>query len=228
MADLTKYNSLLAWFTVAANTYLLTPEDVDNVATFRISVKYIDPNNAGAGLKAIGYTFTDNIGVPYNIIAVNTNSIDVADVFRQGCPVNDKIGIVHKSAYKGYSVHLPSELLYRLHPMAASNNNKFAMSVLWGNDPNGLRIPFTASSAPSITNYQSDQTIEGVLVNLAEDYGDNPGCDLFEERIDDFLGTPIELIRSERQVNNTVDGKIDSIIFGLADVISGYMLIYRK
>jgi|ERR1035437_1096496 hypothetical protein len=230
MTDLTKYNSEIAWFTLAKDVFQLTREATDP-ATFRMTVKSIDPNNKGAGLKAIGYTFTDNIGVPYSIIAVNTNTIDVADVFRQGCPVGGKKGIIHKSAYKGYSIALPSELLFRLHPIAASNNNKFAMAILWQNDPNALRIPFTGTDNPQITGYQSPQTISGKIYNLAEDYDDDPKCRLMEIIEVDFnsVTQTITRERTEKALFTFVDGLIDTIRFcddtGLGETISGYIEI---
>ena len=226
MADLTKYNPLVAWFSLAESVYQLTRETVDDVATFRMTVKYIDPNNVGKGLKEIGYTFTDNIGVPYRIIAVDTNTIDVSDEFRQGCPINDKIGIVHKSAYKGYSVHLPSELLYRLHPMAASNNNKFAMAILWGNDPNAKKIAFTSVMQPSIADYRADVVdMDGDTINPMEDYGQNPK---FEIWIDNMDGTYPKQQLEPQITRSLTDGFIDSVIWSsTGDLLTGYIIISK-
>jgi len=210
MADLTKYNSLIAWFTLADNLVQLTRETVDDPATFRMTVKSIDTNNIGQGQKAIGYTFTDWVGTPYKIIDVDTNTIDVEDIFRVGCPVRGKVGIVHKSAYKGFSIHLPSELLCRLHQTAASNNNKFAMSILWQNDPNGRRIPFTNVLMPTIADYRADLVDEdGVIFNPMEDYGQNPQFEFYQINEDDtysqlFLGINI--------TRNGIDGLIDSVL----------------
>ena len=97
MTDLTKYNHLVAWFTLAQSVVQLTRETVDDVATFNITVKAIDTNNIGANEVEIGYTFTDNIGTPYKIIAFDSTSIDVSDIFRVGCPVSGKVGIVHSA-----------------------------------------------------------------------------------------------------------------------------------
>jgi len=223
MADLTKYNTLVAWFTEVNSLVQLTRETEDNPATFRMTVKYIDPNNIGKGEKDVNYTFTDNIGTPYKIIAVDTNTIDVEDIFRVGCP-SDRIGIVHKSAYKGFSIHLPSELLCRLHQTAASNNNKFAMSILWQNDPNGRRIPFTNVLQPTIADYRSDLVDEdGVTFNPMEDYGQNPQFEFYQINEDDtysqlFLGINI--------TRNGLDGFIDSILAsGTGEEITGYILI---
>lgn len=224
MADLTKYNPLVAWFTLAESVVQLTRETVDDVATFNITVKAIDTNNIGANEVEIGYTFTDNIGTPYKIIAFDSTSIDVADIFRQGCPVGGKIGIVHKSAYKGYSIHLPSELLCRLHQTAASNNNKFAMSILWHNDPNGRRIPFTNVSQPSIADYRAEIADEdGILFKPDEDYGQNPQFQVYQLLED---GTYSQIFLGENITRNGVDGLIDSVLFsGTGELITGYILI---
>lgn len=226
MADLTKYNPLVAWFTIAKDVNLLTREDTDNVATFRITVKSIDPNAKGAGLKAIDYTFTDNIGTSYRIIAVDTNTIDVADVFRQGCPVGGKVGIVHKSAYKGHSIHLPSELLYRLHPMAQSNNNKFAMAILWGNDPNARRVAITSEMNPSIADYRSDLTdIDGVVFNPMEDYDQNPKFEIYQDNGD---GTYPKLQLEPQITRSLTDGLIDSVLWSsTGDLITGFLIISK-
>lgn len=224
MADLTKYNPLVAWFTLAKSIVQLTRETVDDVATFNITVKAIDTNNIGANDVEVGYTFTDNIGTPYKIISFDSTSIDVADIFRQGCPVGGKVGIVHKSAYKGYSIHLPSELLCKLHKTAASNNNKFAMSILWQNDPNGRRIPFTNVSQPSIADYRAEIADEdGILFKPDEDYGQNPQFQVYQILED---GTYSQIFLGENITRNGVDGLIDSVLFsGTGELITGYILI---
>jgi len=224
MADLTKYNSLIAWFTLADNLVQLTRETEDNPATFRITVKPIDTNNVGQGEKEIGYTFTDWIGTPYKIIDISTDTIDVEDIFRVGCPVRGKVGIVHKSAYKGFSIHLPSELLCRLHQTAASNNNKFAMSILWQNDPNGRRIPFTNVLQPEIEDYRANLVDEdGVTFNPMEDYGQNPQFEFYQILED---GTYSQLFLGINITRNGLDGLIDSILAsGTGELITGYILI---
>jgi len=224
MTDLIKHNPLVAWFTLADSLVQLTRETIDNPATFRITVKPIDTNNIGQGQKAIGYTFTDWVGTPYKIIAVDTNTIDVEDVFRVGCPVRGKVGIVHKSAYKGFSIHLPSELLCRLHQTAASNNNKFAMSILWQNDPNGRRIPFTNILQPEISDYRVALVDEdGVTFNPMEDYGQNPQFDIFQILED---GNYSQVFLGMNITRNGIDGLIDSVLFsGTGELITGYILI---
>ena len=152
-----------------------------------------------------------------------TYTIDVEDTFRtNSCPYSGKMGIVHKSAYKGYSIALPSDSFRSLGPLAASNNNKYAMAILWGNDPNPLKIPFTSTDNPQITGYQSPQTIDGKVYNLAEDYGENPKVRLIE-LIDDIARQ-----RTELPYFTFADGLIDTISFGtLSEIINCYIEISR-
>lgn len=231
MADLTKYNWLIAWYTIALNVFQLTRVTTENPATYRLTVRVVDTNNKGQGQKEPGYWFTDYMGNPYQIIAVDTNTIDVSDAFRTGyCPTSGKMGIIHKSAYKGHSIALPSGTFRHLSSLAASNNNKFAMAILWGNDPNGVKIPFVATDVPSIENYQIDQVNgDGVTVNYQEDFGDMPGVLLVEEKVDDFTGDVIQAYRPETSTMVMVDNKISRIYFGQLDVaISGFILLFRR
>lgn len=156
---------------------------------------------------------TTQIGEYYNLTVV--------DDFRTGhAPTSGHIGYVHKSAYKGYSLYLPSHAFRHLHPTAQQNNQKYSLAILWGNDPNSHRYPFTASTEPKITNYQGTQ-VDGR--KLSEDYGENPKVRLMQT---DEFGNTIE--RTERSYFQLVDGKIDVITFGtLPDVIDGYIEISR-
>jgi len=225
MADQVKYNSLISWRTLAANVYQLTRETVDDPATYRITVSVIDTNDKGQGEKEIGYVFTDYLGMPYPVIAVDTNTIDVEDIFRTGiCPTSGRNGYIHKSAYKGYSLYLPSHAFRHLHPIAQSNNNKFAMSILWQNDPNGRRVPFTNVLQPSIADYRSDLTDEdGVTFSPMEDYGQNPQFEIWQILED---GTYSRIPTDPNVTRSIVDGFIDSVLFsGTGELITGYILI---
>lgn len=224
MGDLTKYNTISAWFTYAKSVVNLTRGDVNNVPTFNISIESIDPNDIGAGMVDVNYTFTDNIGTPYKVIAFNSTSINVADVFRRGCPVCNKLGIVHKSAYKGFSVHLPVELLWRLHKTAVTNNNKYTVSILWQNDPNGRRIPFTNVLQPLISNYREDLVDEdGVIFSPSEDYGQNPQFEVWQ-LLEDNTYSQISIYPNITR--SIVDGFINSITFSeTGELITGYILI---
>ena len=134
------------------------------------------------------------------------------------------MGIVHKSAYKGYSILLPTELLYRLHPIAVSNNNKFSMSVLWGNDPNGRRIEFTDVYSPEISNYrESLEDSNNVSFNPMQDYGQNPQFEVWQfVEAGKYSRLPID----PQLTLSSIDGLIDSVLFsGTGELISGYILI---
>lgn len=221
MADATKYNPSICWKTIAKNVVQLTRETINSPATYKITVAYVDSNDLGAGTTSTDYYFTDFIGNPYSIIATGTGFISVSDDFRTGyAPTSGHIGYVHKSAYKGYSLYLPSHAWIHLHPTAQQNNQKYSLAILWGNDPNPRRYSFTASTEPKIINYQGTQ---GDGRKLAEDYGEDPKVRLMQ--IDEF-GNIIE--RTERSYFQLVAGKIDVITFGtLPDAIDGYIEISR-
>lgn len=224
MADQTKYKPSIAWHTIAANVYQLTRETVDKPATYQMNVSVIDSNEIGQGQKDTTCYFTDYIGNPYSIIATSTFTIDVEDSFRVGCPTTGRKGIIHKSAYKGYSLFLPSESLRGMHPIAAENNNKFSMSILWANDPNGRRIPFSNVLTPRIADYRSNLVDEnGITFNPMEDYGQNPQFDIFQINED---GTYSQIFSGMNITINEVDGLIDSILFsGTGEEMTGYILI---
>lgn len=223
MADQTKYNPSIAWSTIAANVVQLTRADVDDPATYRITVSAVDTQEPGAETKDTDCYFTDNLGFPYSIIATASTTIDVEDSFRVGhCPTSGKIGYIHMSAYKGKSLFLPSFAFRKLHPLAQSNNNKFAMSILWGNDTNAIRIPFTATATPTISNYQDDQVINSKTVNLAEDFGINPHF-LLMITVDANTEHP----NYQPPVLNYVDGLLDSIVWEWGEEITGYIKIFK-
>lgn len=225
MADSTKYNPLIAWRTIAKDVFQLTRETTNDPATYRMTVSVIDNNDLGAGQKAIGYPFTDYFGTPYKIIAVDTNTIDVEDIFRTGyCPTSGKEGWVHKSAYKGYSFMLPASLFWNLHPLAQSNNNNFAMSILWANDPNARRIPFTSILMPEIADYRANIADEyGIPFNPMDDYGQNPQFEVYQlTESGKYSRIPID----PQITRNGVDNLIDSVLFsGTGEEITGYILI---
>lgn len=214
MADQTKYNPSIAWHTIAANIYQLTRATVTDPATYQMNVAAMDSNEIGSGQKDVTCYFTDYIGNPYTIIAIGADTIDIEDSFRVGCPVTGRRGIIHKSAYKGHSLFLPSESFRGMHPIAAGNNNKFAMAILWNNDPNAKRIEFTATDTPSLTDYQT---------NYAEDYGETPKIQLWQ--IDDSNNI---IERTEKPYYQLVGGLIDGIIFGtLGEVMTGFIILSK-
>lgn len=227
-----KYRNDVVWRTKVENVRYLTEETEETPATYRLTIKPEDLNDNGSMDINIEtkQCLVDHYGTPYSIIAVNGLILDVSDDFRtKECPQSGLTGFIYKTAYKGRSYFLPPVMYRFLHPNAAANRDQYNLAILWGNDSNGLRIPFVASDAPSIENYQTDQVINGATYNLQEDYGDNPGCDLYQEKTDEETGDILELKRSELDARVMVDGKIDRIHFGtLGDVINGFILIYRK
>lgn len=223
---MTKYSPSVAWSTIAANVVQLTRADVDNPATYQITVSAIDTQESGAGEKKEGYYFSDNIGFPYTVIATGTMTIDVEDSFRIGyCPTSGKIGYVHKSAYKGYALALPSFAFRKLHPLAASNNNKYAMSILWANDPNPRRVSFTNTAQVLISDYTADVVdMDGKTFNPEEDYGQNPKIEIWKN----MGGNKYSRLSVNPTFTVDVSGNIVSVLFsGTGAPINGYYVISR-
>lgn len=221
MTIASKYNPTVSWRTIAANVFLLTAETPTVPATYRLTVAPVDTNNPGAGQKEIGYYLVDYVGVPYSIIAVDTNTIDVSDDFRVGiCPTSGKSAIIYKSVFKGRALYLAPDSLQNLHPtLALANSHKYDMALLWGNDANTKKIDFTASALPTISGYQSDQ-IDGF--NLAEDYGENPLV-----RCIIIVDANTEYQLQQMPQFTKVGGLIDTIFFDLQEELSGYLLISK-
>ena len=100
------------------------------------------------------------------------------------------------------------------------------MSILWQNDPNGRRIPFTNVLMPEIADYRGlliDS--DGVEFSPSEDYGQNPQFEIWlttESGKYSKLGgsSEPEIIRS------IADGLIDRVLFsGIGELMTGYILI---
>lgn len=224
--DAQKYNSLVAWRSKASNVYQLTRETTNDPATYRVFVSGIDGNDAGFGEVENGYYLTDYMGTPYLIINFSTGYIDVEDSFRTGyCPMSNRDAYVHKSAYKGYSLFLPSFCFQFLHPLAASNNNKYSMSMLWANDPNPRRVLFVNIDSVLINDYTANVTdSDGIVFNPEEDYGQNPKFEVWQDNGDNTFSK----LQTEPFVTRNIDGNIISVFLGLGgDTISGYYVISR-
>lgn len=220
MTDATKYNPTVAWHTIVSNVFQLTRETTDNPATYRVTVKSTNPNDIGRGQVDEECYLTDYLGIPYTVIATGTGTIDVEDSFRtKYCPTNNKMGIIHKSAYKGYSLYLPSSSFVGLHKIAQSNNNKYAMSILWRNDPNARRVLFENTDTPELRPFDHDYTdIDGVVFNPSEDY-DKPKVRLL---LVDSEGNIVE--RSERSYFEITTGEIVAVTFGQLDEITDWII----
>lgn len=221
-----KYSPQIAWRTLALSVFQLTRETVQNPATYRASVAVIDSNNPGAGQKEIGFYMVDYCGVPYLIIGVGSGYIDVQDYFRVGrCPTSGQMAIIYKSVYNGRSLALAPDSFQHLHPMALNNSHKYELALLWANDPNAKKVPFTNQATPSIVNYQITQTDPEdptKTVNFAEDFGENPSVRL----VINYEGTT--KYHSMQNCFFTFDaGLIDSIYFDIGESVTGYISISR-
>ena len=226
MSIATKYAPQAVWRTFASNVFQLTRETTLLPATYRMSVAVIDSNNPGAGKKAVGYFLVDYMGFPYSIIAVNTNTVDVQDDFRiKRCPTSGKMAIVYQSVYGGRALFLGPEDFQFLHPLAMSNCHRFETALLWANDPNAKKVPFTSQDTPTISTYQADQTDpeDGTkTINFASDFGENPFVRL--------IITVDSNNQSQRQQNPLFTysaGKLDTIRFELGESLSGYFIISK-
>jgi len=226
MLNATRYKETVCWRTLCLDVYLLTEDNGENPATFRLSVKVIDGNDSGA-LSAIltGYYLVDNIGAVYRIIAVGSGTIDVSDDFMTyQCPTVGMDGFICKSVWNGRAPYLTTEQLQFLHPLALSNINKYNLDILWSNDPNSKRIGFTAVSQPSITDYSVDVTcMDGTVINPRRDYEEDPKFEVWQETEEGKHSR----LAIDPQITRA-DGLITSVLFsGTGELINGYILISK-
>ena len=221
-----KYDFPVAWRTFAKDVAPLTRETTDNPATYRMSVKAIDTNEKGAGQTSIDYFVVDFWGDPYSIIATGSGYIDVRDDFRTGkCPTSGKMAIIFESAFQGSSIYLPTASFQFLHPLALINIQKYNLPILWGNDPNPRKFPFTNTELPTISGYQSDRTDpEDALktINYAELYGNDPNvrCIIVLDANNSYQLQQMPLF-------TFVDGLLDAIRFEPGQLFSGYLIISK-
>jgi hypothetical protein len=167
------------------------------------------------------------MGVPYSITATDTGSVDVQDDFRVGrCPTSGKTAVVFKSVYDGRALFLSPENFQHLHTQALANSHKYDMALLWANDPNAKKVPFSNSSVPSITNYQTTQVDpeDGAkMINFAEDFGENPNVRCYIS-----VDTATRYQRQVMPQMTYIDGLIDTIYFELGEPLDGYIIISRS
>lgn len=225
MTTATKHNPTVIWRTIAKDVFQLTRATLTVPATYRMTVKSIDSNDIGSGQKETGYCIVDYLGGLFPIVATGTNTIDVSDIFNIGnCPVSGKTAIVFKPV--GKSLFLGQEYFQFLHPNAMANSRKYDLSILWYNDPNTKKIPFTNSDTPKIENYQDDHTDpeDGTkTINYADIYGELPKIELFVLMEDGSYWK-----RQDTPYFTSIDGLLDNIKFdALPDVFTGYLTISR-
>lgn len=227
MTDRSRHNATVNFRIKISKVVILTEADGTNPATYRLSYTVEGINDVGAGETIIeGYILADFIGSMYSIIAVGSGTLDIEDSFRTGeCPCSNNNAIIAKTVWSGRAPMIAPYNLKFLHQCAAERINQWNLDLLWSNDPNALRIPFTATDTPSIIGYQSPQTIEGIIYNLAEDYGENPKCRLMENS-EGIVRQRTELPYFTFELSDS--GLIDSISFGSLDIeITGYIEISK-
>lgn len=223
-----KYSPQVAWRSFAKDVFQLTRETVNNPSTYRVTVSVIDTNNPGAGTKAIGFWIMDYWGVPYLIIATASGSVDVQDYFRVGrCPTSGQMAIIYKSVYNGRALALAPENFQHLHPMALANSHRYEMAILWQNDPNAKKVPFTNMATPTISNYQTDQIDPEdptKTINYAADFGETPNV-----RLIIVVDATTKYHSMQNGIITFVGGLIDSIYFDTGDpTLTGYLIISRS
>jgi hypothetical protein len=141
MSDSIQYLSSVNWHTIVRNVILLTEEDVNNPATYRVTVNPNDINEAGANLPIeIDYYVIDYAGNMFRIISVNGYVVDVEDSFRcNWCP---KIGFpakVYQSVGDGVSPFIPPVDISQLDKSADDYSRKIVSDILW-RKPNNFNI----------------------------------------------------------------------------------------
>ncbi len=224
--DNKKHINSVAWRTYFRNTVLNTQATENTPALWDTTIYPIDANERGSSPMDISTTYfaVDYAGNIFSIDSINVGGnqyrTTLKDIFFSGyAPTESLIGIVYKSAWKGYSFAIAPVWLNFLDRIARDKVNSLEKSILWQNDPNTLIIPFTATKTPTISNYQSDQTINSKIINLAEDYP-----------IPKFMLaitiSPTKIQYYEKApVINLVDGKIDSVVFNIPTASSGNIYI---
>jgi len=227
MTIATKYAPQIAWRSLARDVFQLTRGTANDPATYRLTVSVIDTNNVGAGQKEIGFYLVDFWGVPFLIIGVASTYIDVEDSFRVGrCPASGQMAIIYKSVFNGRALYLAPDSFQHLHPQALANSHKYELALLWSNDPNAKKVPFTSLEIPIIANYQTVQTDPEdptKTINYAEDFGETPSV-----RCVIIVDVNTEYQLQQMPQFTKVDGKIDTIWFYPGEIVTGYLIISKS
>lgn len=206
----------VAWRTYAKDVILLTAATLSTPATYRISVQPIDVNELGAvtAEKQIGFYFKDYVGHTYRIIAFTTTTIDVSDDFR--CGVGAQSGrqaVLYKSVGNGESPYLAPIFYRHLDKSALEYSRQAELDILWSNGAASMKVEFTNTATPSITDYQNTYSLK---------FGQLPKVTLMTY---DSVG--VEWQRQESPTRNFIGGMLDSIVYDLSDLYSGYIILSR-
>lgn len=215
--DGTLYKPEVAWRTIITESVMIVTPTLTTPAIYQVTVEPKDNTDPGANTaaKAINYNILDYLGHIYRITQINVGGnskrILVSDDFRWGqSPINGKQAIVYKSVGGGFAPWLAATYGTHLASTAANTAAGIDNAILWKTSE---KIEFTNTQSPSITNYQQDYAIP---------YGQLPKFVLITY---DSVGAEWE--RQEKPIRNFVGGLLDSIVWDLSDIYSGYIIIYR-
>lgn len=213
--DGTLYKPQVAWRTFIKESVLIQAETINVPAVYQITVNAVDITNPGANLKEVNYNILDYLGHIYRITQINiggnSKRVYVSDDFRWGqSPINGKQAIVYKSVGGGFAPWLAATYGTHLSSTAASTAAGIDNAILWKTSD---KIEFTNTSTPTISNYQQNYSIP---------YGQLPKFTLVT-----YDSEGVEWERQEVPKRNFLDGLLDSIVWDLSDVYSGYIIISR-
>lgn len=211
------YKPEVAWRTILKEVVMVSQESEFIPAVYQVSVSPVDNNDPGASssMKGVNYNIIDYLGHIYRIIALNiggnANRIYVSDDFRWGqSPINGKQAIVYKSVGGGFAPWLVATYGTHLSRNAANVAAGIDNAILWKTSE---RIYFENTNTPSIINYQQHYAIP---------YGQLPKFTLVT-----YNGEGQEWERQEKPIRNFIDGLLDSVVWDLSDIYSGYIIISR-
>ena len=215
--DGTLYKPEVAWRTVIRESVLVQAETINSPAIYQVTIEPTDNTDPGANTaaKAVNYNILDYIGRIYRIIQINVGGnskrVLVSDDFRwKQSPINGKQAIVYKSVGGGFAPWLAATYGTHLASTAANTAAGIDNAILWKTSE---KLEFLSTQYPSITDYQNRFSIP---------YGQLPKFVLIT-----YDSEGVEWERQEVPVRNYVGGLIDSIVWDLSDVYSGYIIISR-
>lgn len=211
------YKPEVAWRTVIREAVMISAETELTPAVYQVTVEPTDNTDPGANIsvKAVNYNILDYLGHIYRITVINVGGnskrVRVSDDFRWGqSPINGKQAIVYKSVGGGFAPWLAATYGTHLANTAANTAAGIDNAILWKTSD---KIEFTNTATPSITNYQQ---------NYATPYGQLPKFTLMT-----YNSEGVDWERQEVPIRNFVDGLLDSIVWDLSDIYSGYIIISR-
>lgn len=215
--DGTLYKPEVAWRTVVREAVLVQVETLSTPAIYQVTVEPIDNTDPGANIaeKAVNYNILDYLGHIYRITQINVGGnskrVLVSDDFRwRQSPINGKQAIVYKSVGGGFAPWLATTYGTHLASTAANTAAGIDNTILWKTSE---KIEFSNTQTPSITSYQQNYSIP---------YGQLPKFVLIT-----YDSTGIEWERQEKPIRNFVGELLDSVVWDLSDVCSGYIIISR-